>query len=140
VDFSSQEIGIAAALSGDPALIAAYRTGDVYLAFAKQGALAPPDATKATHGAIRDQCKGISLGTLYGMGSEGLAGRIGQPEIYARDLLEAHRRAYPRFWRWSQAVIDHGILRGRLWTVFGWTLHVGTDVNPRSLMNYTDGR
>jgi hypothetical protein len=31
VDWSSQEIGIAAALSGDPALIAAYRSGDVYM-------------------------------------------------------------------------------------------------------------
>ena len=36
VDWAQQEIGIAAVLSGDPALIDAYQTGDVYLAFAKQ--------------------------------------------------------------------------------------------------------
>jgi DNA polymerase-1 len=41
VDFTAQEVGIAAALSGDEALLAAYRSGDVYLAFAKQAGLAP---------------------------------------------------------------------------------------------------
>jgi hypothetical protein len=40
VDFSSQEMGIAAALSGDEALLEAYRSGDIYFAFAKAG-LAP---------------------------------------------------------------------------------------------------
>src|SRR5262249_31073511 len=36
IDWSQQEFGIAAALSGDPNMIAAYRSGDPYLAFAKQ--------------------------------------------------------------------------------------------------------
>ena len=69
VDFSSQEMGIAAALSGDPALLEAYRSGDVYLSFAKQAGLAPADATKASHGEVRDRCKAVVLGTLYGMGA-----------------------------------------------------------------------
>ena len=73
VDFSSQEMGIAAALSGDAALLEAYRSGDVYLSFAKQAGLAPPDATKASHGEVRDRCKAVVLGTLYGMGPETLA-------------------------------------------------------------------
>ncbi len=45
VDWSSQEVGIAAALSGDPRLIAAYQSGDPYLAFAKQIGAVPADAT-----------------------------------------------------------------------------------------------
>ena len=36
VDWSQQEFGIAAALSGDPAMMEAYRSGDPYLAFAIQ--------------------------------------------------------------------------------------------------------
>ena len=52
-----QEFGIAAALSGDPLMMEAYRSGDPYLAFAKQAGAAPPDATKATHKAVRDQFK-----------------------------------------------------------------------------------
>ena len=42
VDWSQQEFGIAAALSGDAAMQAAYRSGDPYLAFAKQAQRSPP--------------------------------------------------------------------------------------------------
>jgi hypothetical protein len=136
VDFSSQEMGIAAALSGDEVLLEAYRSGDVYLAFAKQAGLAPHDATKTSHKAVRDRCKGVVLGTLYGMGEETLARRIGVPPCQARELLRLHRATYPRFWAWSQGVVDSAILTGRIQTVFGWTLHVGAEFNARSLMNF----
>jgi hypothetical protein len=36
IDWAQQEVGIAAALSRDPALLAAYQSGDVYAAFARQ--------------------------------------------------------------------------------------------------------
>lgn len=48
LDFEQQEFGIAAALSGDAAMMAAYRSGDPYLAFAKQAGAVPENATKAT--------------------------------------------------------------------------------------------
>jgi hypothetical protein len=136
VDFSSQEMGIAAALSGDEALLDAYRSGDIYLAFAKQAGLAPLDATKASHGDIRDRCKAVVLGTLYGMGPETLARRIGRPPIEARDLLRLHQAAYRTFWRWSDTVVSSAVLTGRIQTVFGWRLRVGAEFNPRSLMNF----
>src|SRR5215208_6402244 len=136
VDFSSQEMGIAAALSGDPALIEAYRSGDVYLSFAKRAGLAPPDATKATHGELRDRCKAVVLGTLYGMGQETLARRIGRPPCEARELLRLHKESYPRFWRWSDDTVASAVLNGRIETVFGWRLHVGAEFNARSLMNF----
>ena len=136
VDWASQEIGIAAALSGDPALAEAYQSGDVYLAFAKRAKLAPHDATKKTHGAVRDRCKAIVLGTNYGMGEASLAARIGQPAIVARDLLRLHRETYTQFWRWRQAAVDTAMLTGRLNTAFGWPTHVSADSNPRSLMNF----
>ena len=103
VDFSSQEMGVAAALSGDARLLDAYRTGDIYLAFAKQAGLAPADATKTSHGEVRDMCKAVVLGTLYGMGPETLARRIGRPLIEARDLLRLHQATYRRFWEWSDS-------------------------------------
>ena len=46
IDWAQQEFGIAAALSGDHAMQKAYRTGDPYLAFAKQAGAAPQDATR----------------------------------------------------------------------------------------------
>jgi hypothetical protein len=53
VDYSSQEIGIAAALSGDVALTKAYTTGDPYLACAVHVGLAPSDATRESHKGVR---------------------------------------------------------------------------------------
>ena len=54
IDWSSQEIAIAGALSGDNALWEAYASGDPYIAFAKQAGLAPADATKKSHPDIRN--------------------------------------------------------------------------------------
>ncbi len=81
VDWSQQEIGIAAALSGDHALQAAYRSGDCYLAFAKQAGAVPQDATKATHGAQRELFKQCMLAVQYGMEAQSLALRIAQPAL-----------------------------------------------------------
>ena len=136
IDWKQQEFGIAAALSGDPLMLDAYRSGDPYLAFAKQAGAAPSDATKATHKAVRDQYKACVLAVQYGMGAEGLASRIGQPPIQARELLRLHRETYRVFWRWSDAAVDHAMLTGNLHTVFGWRVQVPHNSNSRSLRNF----
>jgi hypothetical protein len=136
VDWRQQEFGIAAALSGDPLMQAAYRSGDPYLAFAKQANAAPADATKDSHANIRELFKTCVLGVQYGMEVYSLAARIGGPPALARDLLRAHRETYRTFWKWSDHVVDDAVLTGSLQTVFGWTLHIGPDFNPRSLRNY----
>ena len=136
MDYSQQEFGIAAALSGDQNMMAAYKSGDPYLSFAKQVGAVPQDATKKSHPNEREQFKQCILATQYGMGAAALAVRINQPEIYARELLKYHRQAYKGFWAWSDRVVDHAVIAGRLWTVFNWGLKVGTDVNERSLRNF----
>jgi len=136
VDWSQQEFGIAAALSGDPLMQEAYRSGDPYLAFAKQAGAVPEDATKQSHKVERDQFKACVLAVQYGMGAESLAQRINQPVIRAKELLRLHRETYRIFWAWSDAAVDHAMLHGKLWTVFGWTVHTGTNPNPRFLRNF----
>jgi DNA polymerase I len=136
IDWAQQEIGIAAALSKDPLMMEAYRSGDFYLAFAKQAGAAPADATKATHKAIRDQFKSTVLAVQYCMGAEALAQRIGQPPIRARELLRLHRDTYRVFWTWSDAAVDHAMLNGSLHTVFGWRVQVPPISNARSLRNF----
>jgi DNA polymerase-1 len=136
VDWSQQEFGIAAALSGDVAMQAAYQSGDPYLAFAKQAGAVSADATKTTHGPARELFKQCVLAVQYGMEAKSLALRIAQPPIVARDLLRAHRETYQTFWRWSDAAVDFAMLTGSLHTVFGWHLRIGEDSNPRSLRNY----
>jgi len=136
IDWSQQEFGIAAALSGDTAMMEAYASGDPYLTFAKQAGAVPADATKASHRGERELFKQCVLATQYGMEAESLAVRIGQPPIVARDLLRTHRETYSRFWNWSDAALDHAMLHGSLHTVFGWYVHVGGQPNPRSLRNF----
>lgn len=136
VDWSQQEFGIAAALSGDPAMMAAYRSGDPYLAFAIQAGAVPATATKKTHEAEREQFKACVLAVQYGMGEASLALRINQPVARARQLLELHRRTYRRFWTWSDSAVDEAVLGGRLWAGFGWQIHTRDELNDRSLRNF----
>ena len=136
VDWSSQEVAIAAALSGDTGLRDAVESGDPYLAFAKRSGLAPAEATKQSHAAIREVCKTVVLGTNYGMGAQSLAFRTGLSVIEAEDVLRKLAAAFPTFWDWAQHVIDVGILTGRLSTVFGWPIHVTDNARPTALRNY----
>jgi DNA polymerase I len=136
VDWKQQEFGIAAALSGDEAMRAAYRSGDPYLTFAKQARAVPADATDKTHSPQRELFKQCVLAVQYGMEERSLAQRIGQPLAVARELLRAHRETYRRFWRWSDAAVDTAMLIGSLHTVFGWHVRTGENPNPRSLRNF----
>ena len=136
VDWSQQEFGIAAALSGDPEMMAAYRSGDPYLAFAIQAGAVPKTATRETHEAEREQFKACVLAVQYGMGEASLAARINQPGARARQLLALHRHTYRKFWKWSDSAVDEAVLGGRLWAGFGWQIHTRDQLNDRSLRNF----
>jgi DNA polymerase I len=136
LDYEQQEFGIGAALSGDKAMIEAYITGDPYLEFARQAGAVPASATKETHGAERDRFKVCALAVQYGMQAEGLAKKLNDSPARASELLRLHRATYPQYWRWSDAIRDYAILRGKLKAVFGWAVHLGENVNPRSLRNF----
>jgi hypothetical protein len=136
IDWSQQEFGIAASLSGDENMLAAYRSGDPYLTFAQQAGAAPPTATKVSHGAIREQFKACALAVQYGMGEAAFAHRIGQSVPTARRLLDLHHLTFKKFWRWSDAVVDRALLRDSLHTVFGWPIRVGAQANVRAPRNF----
>ena len=137
IDWSQQEIAIAAALSGDSALLSAYESGDCYLAFAKQDGAVPLDATEESHPVERDLYKQCDLGVGYGMEAEALAVRINRPVIVARRLLQRHKEIYRKFWQWGDNAVNHADIHGKQWTVFGWIRWVSVnDYNPRSLRNF----
>lgn len=136
IDWSQQEFGIAAALSDDQNMLAAYKSGDPYLTFAKQAGAVPGTATKHTHSSIREQFKACVLAVQYGMGAENLAYRLGRPVERARQLLALHQRTYKAYWRWSEAVLNQALLGDRLWTAFGWQISTEVTQNARSLCNF----
>lgn len=136
LDWGQQEFGIAAALSGDEAMMRAYRSGDPYLEFGKMAGAISSDATKASHPRERELYKTVVLAVQYQMGAGSLGRRLNLSEFEAKLLLEAHRSIFRKFWTWSDAAVDYGVLSGRLFTVFGWDFHVTRQTKPRTLRNF----
>ena len=136
VDYSAQEIAIAAALSGDPELIKAVESSDPYLSFAHRAGLAPDGATKASHPEIRDICKIALLGMNYGMGVRSLAAGTGLSMIQAAALHRQLKKVYDPFQQWSRRVIDTGLLRRELTTYLGWRVAVVEGTKTTTLQNY----
>jgi hypothetical protein len=136
IDWCQQEFGIAAALSKDQAMMEAYSTGDPYIAFGKACGDIPPDGTKESHGELRTLFKQCVLGILYSIGAKSLALRIKKPEVFAKWLLDQHRRKYRRFWQWSDGIVHYGSLYGKLWTTYGWERNIASGFRPTSLRNF----
>lgn len=75
-DYKSEEFLLSALLSRSTAMLKAYASGDVYLAFAKQTGMVPPDATKESHKKERNFAKALVLGLSYLMSAKGLAEKL----------------------------------------------------------------
>jgi hypothetical protein len=139
LDWRTQEVGIAAALSGDQALMDAYRSGDVYHAFARASGLTrdlDPQHWKKHDPALRQRMKALNLAINYGMGVPSLARGLNRHPLIASNLIEQHRRTYPQFWRWRDNQVQAAMLNRRIETVFGWPLHISTSPNKRTLFNF----
>ena len=137
LDYRSQEYAIAAYLSGDPRMIAAYESGrDPYLELGRLIGMVPDDATKKSHPEARKVLKSVVLGTQYGQGAVGLAHRIGWPVPRARRLLDEMWATYPRLKQWLDGAVDCAMLRGRLHTCFGWGVLTHRETKATSLMNF----
>src|SRR2546429_1762617 len=40
--------------------------------------------------------------------------------LFRSELLQLHRDTYRRFWKWSDAAVDHAMGKNFLFTTFGW--------------------
>jgi DNA polymerase family A len=136
LDWSAQEIGIGAGLSGDPALIADFQSGDPHMYFAIRAGLAPPGATEDSHKQIRDEIKPVSLGILYGMSKYGAAAVTGKSLLWAAEMLARHRHAYPVFAQWQQDTVAQAQFDERIVTPLGWPMAVHVGTKRRTLLNY----
>jgi DNA polymerase-1 len=137
LDFSAEEVGIAAALSGDKTMQADYLNGDFYVNFGMALGILPPGSTKkTTPEEIRDKLKIVCLATLYGMGPQLLSMRIEKPRPIASAWIKYHRHRYKTFWDFAERAVDHVMRNGSLETELGWHLHPRRDPNPRSIANF----
>jgi DNA polymerase I-like protein with 3'-5' exonuclease and polymerase domains len=135
-DYSAQEIGIAAALSSDPAMRAMYESGDPHMTFAVMAGAAPPGATKSSHKAVRDIYKTVSLAVLYSQTEIGISERLGIGEEQALDLLNQHRRLFSNYHAWSDRVVGAAYDRGYATTPAGWRAIVTPGSKWRTWANF----
>jgi len=139
LDWRTQEVGVAAALSDDRALIDDYAGGDIYHALARLCDLTnDPDPVhwKKTNPAMRNRMKPLQLGINYGMGVPSLARGLDRHPLIASEIIERHKRRYPRFWQWRADMVGTAMLERRIESVFGWSLHLSTSPNQRTLYNF----
>ena len=133
IDYAQQEFFIAAVISKDPNMIESYNSGDPYLAFAKLAGAVPADATKETHGSVRQLFKSCVLGVQYGLGAESLGFKIGKPTPYAKELLSHHKRVLKNYWRWVDMTWTQACLMKRIETCYKWKMIVSGSSNKEML-------
>ena len=139
LDWRTQEVGVAAALSGDPALLHAYRSGDIYHALARIcGLTADPDPAhwKKHNPDQRQRMKALQLGVNYGMGIASLARGLDRHPLIASGIIEQHRRTYRPFHQWRAEQVDAAMVERQIKSAFGWTLRISSSPNQRTLFNF----
>jgi DNA polymerase I len=110
-DYSQIEMRILAEFARDEALIAAFKSGaDLHRATASQMLGVPLDEVTPKQ---RAQAKGLNYGVIYGMGAEGLAGRINVTVGEAEVLIKKYFAAYPGVARWANDAAETAIKEGR---------------------------
>jgi hypothetical protein len=139
LDWRTQEVAIAAALSRDPALIRDYQGGDVYHALALLcGLTDDPDPVrwKKANQETRQRMKALQLGINYGMGVPSLARGLDRHPLIASEIIERHKRTHRPFWQWRSNVVQQAMLDRRIESVLGWPLRMSSSPNQRTLFNF----
>lgn len=80
--------------------------------------------------------KRLQLAINYGMGVPSLAKGLNSHPLIASNIIEKHRRIYPRFWKWRDDMVNTAMLDREMRSVFGWPLRISTSPNKRTLYNF----
>lgn len=140
LDYSSEEFLLSALVSRDKKMLAAYKSGDVYLAFGKMIGMIPKDGTKKTHKYERDVCKSLVLGLSYLMTKYGLAHKLTEDtgrvwtEDEAQELVEQFEETFADFAEWRRELIATYSEDGHIRLPCGWYMF-GDNDNFRSVGN-----
>lgn len=127
-DIKAQEIGIAAALSGDRAMAKMAQASDPHWYFGMLAGRVGPDDNPRSR-PERDQLKVVNLAMLYGRTQWGLADDLGISVEEASALVRDHKRVFPRYWDWSQDYLWQAARTGYAYTRHGWRCQWGGKEN-----------
>jgi DNA polymerase-1 len=116
-DYSQVELRLMAHLSGDAALIEAFRTGDdIHKRTAALVFGVPPDAVTSE---MRGRAKTINFGILYGMGAQRLARSIQLTVKEATAFIEQYFQAFSGVRAWLDRTREEAQAQGFVSTIIG---------------------
>jgi DNA polymerase-1 len=131
-DYSQIELRIMAHLSGDAALVKAFKEGaDIHRATAAEIFAVPLSEVSADQ---RRYIKAVNFGLIYGMGAFGLAQQLGIERAAAQQFIDRYFQRYPGVAEYMQATREFARENGYVETVFGrrlWLPDIKAAGGPR---------
>jgi DNA polymerase-1 len=127
-DYSQIELRVMAHLSGDTALIEAFRSGaDVHAETARRvfglGAEAPTPEMRA-------RAKVVNFGIMYGMGARSLSQQMGAPVAEAEEFIRNYFRVYAGVREYLDATLAEARRRGYVQTLLGRRRYLAELASP----------
>ena len=132
LDWSAQELRIAAHRSGDPELQRVASLPDPYIGLAASVGLAKPDDTRKSNPKGRAAGKVIQLAMMYGIGARTFGLKTGKSQASSGAFLANARATFAPFYRWSDAIVARAMLGRPLKTPLGWTLRFRDGTSTKS--------
>lgn len=116
-DYSQIELRLAAHLSNEDTMINAFNNkADIHKDTAsKIFKISPEEVTSEQ----RSLAKTINFGILYGLGSVGLAQRVGISRVQAKQFIDDYFAAFPKLLTWREQLIESARSEGFAQTMFG---------------------
>ncbi|CAH0524348.1 DNA polymerase I [Vibrio hippocampi] len=122
VDYSQIELRIMAHLSGDEALLAAFREGkDIHAATAAEILGVSIDEVSSEQ---RRRAKAINFGLIYGMSAFGLSKQLGISRGEAQLYMDTYFERYPGVMQYMEDTRSLASEKGYVETIFGRRLHL----------------
>ena len=116
-DYSQIELRLLAHLSGDPALVAAFQSGDDVHALTAARVFGT--RVEAVTAEQRAAAKTVNFGVIYGMGPRGLADQLGIPLDAARKFIDDYFTTYPGVRRCTRDLVEQARTQGFTATLLG---------------------
>lgn len=116
-DYSQIELRIVAAISGDPAMVAAFKAGkDIHTTTAAKVFNVPEsEVTKE----MRYKAKSVNFGIIYGQSAFGLAENIGVSRTEAKDIIDEYKKQFSNIQKYMTETIDFCKENGYVQTLMG---------------------
>jgi DNA polymerase-1 len=116
-DYSQIELRIVAAISGDPNMCEAFRSGkDIHTATAaKVYGISEQEVTKE----MRYKAKSVNFGIIYGQGAFGLADNLGISRSEAKTIIDNYKKEFPGITGYMEDTVKKAREKGFVETLMG---------------------